>query len=152
MININSTKNNTKTKTHLKKGTAVERASVKGSMFSKELTANITDSVNSSIDEELTDLKDSEKRFIDTQSLYELAQYKRKIQKILKLIQSQAYQTQKLKRRAKAGMARREDFTIVNTINSKLAELSINLTSNNKAFDLMKTIDEIRGLVFDLVY
>jgi uncharacterized protein YaaR (DUF327 family) len=42
---------------------------------------------------------------------------------------------------------------IVNRINEKVDELSRSLaSSDNKAFALMKTLEEIRGLLCDLVH
>jgi len=44
------------------------------------------------------------------------------------------------------------DFAIVEEIDSKLLALSEAVTRNNKAFDLLKTVEEIRGLLLDLQF
>jgi uncharacterized protein YaaR (DUF327 family) len=81
--------------------------------------------------------------------LYYLNRYRSIVEKILKKILNEGFETQKLKRLRKD----KADFIIVKKINDKLFELAREITSrNNKAFNLLRTIEEIRGLVFDLLY
>ena len=116
--------------------------------FSHELENTISHEFSGSIDTLMNDLKDQEKRFLDQQSLYELEKYKALVQKILKNILDEGFQTGTLKRRRRD----RADFTVIKNINDKLFALSQAITKGNKAFNFFKTIEEIRGLVFDLVY
>jgi uncharacterized protein len=97
----------------------------------------------------MNDLRDQERRFLDAQSLFELQKYKQLLQKLLRLIMDESFKTEMIqrKRRDKA------DFQIVNRINEKVDDLARSLaSSDNKAFALMKTLEEIRGLLCDLVH
>ncbi len=116
--------------------------------FESELVKNLEFEFRGTVDELLMDLKEQEKRFLDQQSLYELEKYKSIVKKILKLVSEGSFETRTLKRTRRD----RADFTVVEIVNKKLLELSQAVTKGNKAFNFMKTIEEIRGLVFDLVY
>jgi uncharacterized protein len=101
------------------------------------------------IDSLMNDLRDQERRFLDAQSLFELQKYKQLLQKLLRLIMDESFKTEIIPR----GRRNRADFLIVNRINEKVDELSRSLaSSDNKAFALMKTLEEIRGLLCDLVH
>ena len=148
MINVtppNSKKeDNSKVKSKLKSHNAKL-----GESFGTVLTDRITFEFQGSIEELLNDLKDEEKDFLSNQSLYYLNRYRSIVEKILKMILNEGFETQKLKRlrRDKA------DFVIVGKINDRLFEIAREITNrNNKAFNLMKSVEEIRGLVFDLIY
>jgi uncharacterized protein YaaR (DUF327 family) len=117
--------------------------------FNTVLTDRISFEFQGSIDELFNDLKDEENDFLANQSLYYLNRYRSIVEKILKKILNEGFETLKLKRlrRDKA------DFVIVNKINDKLFEIAKEITGrNNKAFNLLKTVEEIRGLIFDLLY
>ncbi|MCP4133130.1 MAG: YaaR family protein [bacterium] len=128
-----------------KKASAVGR---KQETFAAELDSTVKFAVDGTIEELLTDLRDQERRFLDTQSFYEMNKYKAIVQKILRLALDEGSETKTLPRRRRD----RADFTILEIINSKLLDISSAITKSNKAFNLMKTIEEIRGLVFDLVH
>ena len=102
-----------------------------------------------SVDALMNDLRDQERKFLDIQNLIELAKYKQLLQKILKLIMSDSFQCATVPRRRRD----RADFLIVKTINEKVEQLAKTLASSeNKAFALMGTIEEIRGLILDLTH
>jgi uncharacterized protein len=115
--------------------------------FSSQLENNISYNFQGTIDDLFSELDEQEKRFLDQQSLQELSRYKALIRKILKALLEEGVETTVLKktRRNFAELTIRE-------IDKKLLELSTAITRNNKAFSLLKTIEEIRGLVLDLVY
>ncbi len=119
------------------------------SKFATELNTNIRFDFEGSIDELMTDLRGQEKKFLDNQTLYELNQYKALVKKILKTIQEESLKTKTFKRPRSSN---KEDFTIIEKINGKLLDLSSSITKRNDAFNLMKTLEEIRGLIFDLQY
>ena len=149
MIRITSTtsKKNENTKIKSKKKTLPVKD--KSGSFDITLQETISFDFPGAIEELLHELKDEEKRFLAKQSLYELNRYKAIVQKILKKILEEGQQTQTLKRlrRDKA------DFIIVQKVNSKLLDIAEQITNKtNKAFNLLKAIEEIRGLIFDLVY
>ncbi len=147
MIEINKPGSRLNSKSSVKTKSGKTKKTGKTS-FSQELESTITHEYTGSIDALMNDLKDQEKRFLDMQSLYELEKYKALIKKILKSILEEGYETGTLRRRRRD----RADFTVMKTIDDKLFELSQAITRGNKAFSFFKTIEEIRGLVFDLVY
>lgn len=116
--------------------------------FQTELEKNIYDKIDGSIDELLDDLKDQERRFLHNQTYSESIKYKSLIKKILQTVLENGIKTQTLKRNRKD----RADFTILKMIDDKLLDISRAITTSNKAFDLLKSIEEIRGLIFDLIY
>lgn len=116
--------------------------------FSSELQKTMAIDIEGTIDELMQDLKDQEKRFLDLQSEYELIRYKALVQKIIKQILAEGLQEKTLKRKKKNW----GDYVIIEKINTKLLDLTDAITKQNKAFDLLKTIEEIRGLILDLVY
>ncbi len=119
----------------------------RGKTFSGQLENTISYDFRGTIDELFVDLDEQEKRFLDQQSLQELFRYKSLIRKILKTILDRGVETKVLKKT-------RRNFAelTVREIDRKLLELSSAITRENKAFDLLKTIEEIRGLVLDLVH
>ncbi len=116
--------------------------------FSSELQKTMAPDLEGTIEELLEDLKDQEKRFLETQSEYEMNKYKALIQKIIKSILDEGLREKTLKRKKKNW----GDFVIIEKINTKILELTDAVIKQNKAFNLLKTIEEIRGLILDLVY
>jgi uncharacterized protein YaaR (DUF327 family) len=116
--------------------------------FSSELQKTMALELEGSIEELLENLKDQEKRFLETQSEYEMNRYKALIQKIIKSILDEGLREKTLKRKKKNW----GDFVIIEKINTKILDLTSAITKQNKAFNLLKTIEEIRGLILDLVY
>lgn len=101
------------------------------------------------IDELLDELKEEEKHFLEKRSLYELNRYRSIVQKILRKILVEGLKTKSLTcpRRDNA------DFIIVQIVNSRLLDIAKEITKEtNKGFNLLKAIEEIRGLILDLVY
>jgi len=117
--------------------------------FSSELQKTMALELEGSIEELMENLKDQEKRFLETQSEYEMNRYKALIQKIIKSILDEGLKEKTLKRNKKKNWG---DFVIIEKINTKILELTNAVIKQNKAFNLLKTIEEIRGLILDLVY
>ena len=122
------------------------------STFSTELSNRITYEFNGTIEELMTDLKDQEKNFLDAQSLYELERYKALVKKILKMILDSGFKSRKLDLTIREKRMGRAEKTVLDKIDENLIKLSQMITKSNDAFNLMKTIEEIRGLILDLVY
>lgn len=126
------------------------RSSPSASQSKESFRISLDDAIkfhfDGTFDELLDDLKDQEKRFLESQTIYELNRYKAVVKKILSMVLDDAMETKTLKRYRKD----RSDFTIVDKINEKLMEISEAVIRNNKAFNLLKTIEEIRGLILDL--
>jgi len=120
------------------------------SAFSVELENRITYEFNGTIEELMTDLGKQEKRFLDAQSVYELEVYKALVKKILKMILDSGLKTRKLNLTYSEGKKRVDEKTIIDKIDENLLKLSQLITKSNEAFNLMKTIEEIRGLILDL--
>ncbi|MBN1498699.1 MAG: DUF327 family protein [Spirochaetes bacterium] len=120
------------------------------SSFSKIFEITADNAFSQTIDEFMNDLQDHEKKFLDTQSLFELNRYRSKVKEILAYIIKNSMQTSSLQRKRSS---RKADFLIIKEIDSKLLDLTKTISgSGNKAFNLLKTIEEIRGLIFDLTY
>jgi len=131
------------------------RASSGGSKISKfttELENRISLEFSGSIEELMTDLQDQEKKFLDSQSLYELEKYKALIKKILKMILENSFESRRLDLTSREKRMGRAEKTVINKIDENLIKLAQMITQKSDAFDLLKTIEEIRGLIFDLVY
>jgi uncharacterized protein YaaR (DUF327 family) len=119
-----------------------------GKTFSSELQKTMADEFEGPIDKLMQDLKDQEKRFLEQQSEHEMNRYKALVQKVIKSILAEGLQERTLKRKKKNW----GDYVIIEKINEKLLDLTTAITKQNKAFNLLKTMEEIRGLVLDLVY
>ncbi len=126
--------------------------STSSSKFSSELESRIISDVRVDMDELIGDLMEQEKRFLDMQSLYELEKYKLLVRDILKMILNEGFQTQKLELSGREKRLGKAEKTIVKLIDEGLVKLSAMITRSSDAFELMKQIEEIRGLIFDLVY
>ena len=122
------------------------------STFSTELENRITHEFHGSIEELMTDLKEQEKRFLDAQSLYELEIYKALVKKILKMIIDGGFKTRKLDLTYRENQKGRAEKIVLDKIDENLIKLSQMITRSNEAFNLMKTIEEIRGLILDLTH
>ncbi|MDR3237353.1 MAG: YaaR family protein [Spirochaetia bacterium] len=100
------------------------------------------------INDLLDELHDQEKRFADSMSFYEMNRYRSLVQKILKKINHESLNLKEYKIRH--GGKDKID-TIIETVDQKLLELSSAITKGSPAFALMKTMEEIRGLIIDLL-
>jgi uncharacterized protein YaaR (DUF327 family) len=126
--------------------------SLKVSRFTTELENRISLEFNGSIEELMNDLRDQEKKFLDLQSVYELEKYKALVKRILKMILDNGFETRKLDLSNREKRMGRAEKIIIKKIDENLIKLSQMITRSSDAFDLLKTIEEIRGLIFDLVY
>ncbi|PKL36257.1 MAG: hypothetical protein CVV44_18770 [Spirochaetae bacterium HGW-Spirochaetae-1] len=149
MIEISQTNNRREDRTKIKNKGKSSSVGRKDSDFKTELKNAVSFDVQGSLDDLLSDLSDQEKRFLDSQSLYDLNRYKALVQKILKIVLEESIETRTIKRRKSDNKA---DFLVADIINKKLLEITQNLTRSNPAFNLMKTIEEVRGLILDLVH
>ncbi len=147
MVYISSTTPHKDEKSKVKSRKKTAASSGVREAFSTSLQNTIDFNIQGTLDELLTDLEEQEKRFLDAQSIYELNRYKAIVQKILKLVLDEGFSTQMLKRKRSG----RADYVIINEINEKLNSISMQITKST-AFSLLKTIEEIRGLILDLVY
>lgn len=120
---------------------------VGGSQFASQLSSAILFDFDGSIEELLFELKDQEREFLDKQSPYELARYKSLVQKILKVILEEGFETAEFARKRRD----RADFRVITEINEKLAQISEAVVKSNKAFNLLKSVEEIRGLILDFI-
>ncbi|TFH40409.1 MAG: DUF327 family protein [Chrysiogenales bacterium] len=119
-----------------------------GKSFHSELHKTLALEIEGTLDELLLDLKDRERSFLEQQTEREMLLYKALIQKIIKTIVDEGLREKTLKRTKKNW----GDYVIIEKINTKILELTESITRENKAFDLLKTIEEIRGLILDMVY
>ncbi len=122
------------------------------SSFASELVKTVQTEYYGTVEELLEDLKEQEKRFLDQQSHYELERYKSLVKKILKMILEKGFENRSLELTARDKRLSRGEMSVVNKIDENLIKLSQMVTRSSDAFNLLKTIEEIRGLVFDLIY
>ena len=145
MIEIPKTDSRQQTREGIKAKAKALRGGSKISTFSTELENRISLEFHGTIEELMTDLKDQEKNFLDTPSLYELEIYKALVKKILKMILDSGFKMRKSEKK-------NVEKIVLDKIDENLIKLSQLITKSNEAFNLMKTIEEIRGLILDLVY
>ncbi|MFW5770693.1 MAG: DUF327 family protein [Spirochaetota bacterium] len=118
-----------------------------GKNFQAELDSTISTEYHGTIDKLMNDLAEQEKRFVEEQSLYQMNKYKSLVRSIMKMLLDSDTSVETLQRRRRD----RADFVIVDKINDRLDLIATTLTQkSNKAFNLLKTIEEIRGLLLDL--
>ncbi|MBN1497296.1 MAG: DUF327 family protein [Spirochaetes bacterium] len=115
--------------------------------FSSELHKTMALEFEGTIEELLNDLKDQEKLFLEKQNEFEMNRYRALVQKILKTINDEGLSQKTMKRKKKNW----GDFVIIEKINETLLAISGAITRGNKAFNLLKSIEEIRGLILDLL-
>jgi uncharacterized protein YaaR (DUF327 family) len=152
MIEIPRADSRQKPREGVKTKTRASSGGSKISKFTTELESRISLEFSGSIEELMTDLQDQEKRFLDAQSLYELEKYKALIKKILKMILENGFESRKLDLSSREKRMGRAEKTVIDKIDEDLIKLAHMITQKSDAFSLMKTIEEIRGLIFDLVY
>jgi uncharacterized protein YaaR (DUF327 family) len=148
MIEITGARTRKDEKEKITKKSKLSSVKHSGKTFSSELHKTMALEFEGSIDELMETLKDQEKRFLETQTEYEMNRYKALINKILKSIIDEGLREKTLKSKKKNW----GDFVIIEKINMKLLDITSAITRGNKAFNLLKSIEEIRGLILDLVY
>ncbi|MDH5681301.1 MAG: YaaR family protein [Spirochaetota bacterium] len=119
--------------------------SLKQSSFSQEIQSQISGKVQKEITELISELDKSGKLFGENPSAENLHIYKRDVQSFLHFINKQSFLIKEV-------YGRRIDYKIVHTVNKKLEELSAEvLQRENGRMDLLAKIDEIRGMLIDLI-
>jgi len=122
------------------------------STFAAELESRISLEFHGTIEDLMSDLKEQEKRFLDAQSKYEFEVYRGLVKKILKMILEKGFKTRQLKLTHRAANSRGGAAAeVLDKIDENLIKLSQMITKSNDAFNLMKTFEEIRGLLLDLI-
>lgn len=115
--------------------------------FQAELESTISTEFQGTIESMMNDLAEQEKRFVEEQSMYQMNKYKSMVRSILKMLLDSDTSVETLQRRRRD----RADFVIIDKINDRLDKIASTISQkNNKAFNLLKTIEEIRGLLLDL--
>jgi len=147
MIEIYSTSAKKEEKTKVKSKKKSAGVSRSNNTFSTSLQSTIRFRIEGTVEELMKDLEEQEKRFLEKQSLFELSKYKAIVQHILKTVVDEGFSTAVLKR----SRSDRSDYLIVKKINDKLEEIQGKIT-RAAAFNLLKEVEEIRGLILDLIY
>ncbi len=120
------------------------------SEFARELQQHIVPRTDTDLEEMLEELGEREARFLDHQTLYEMNRYRETVQTLLKYILDNGLTATELKQsRFKKNQAPQR---IIEMIDERLVAISRAITTHNRAFNLMKTMEEIRGLILDLKY
>ena len=118
-----------------------------GTTFKTQLEAALNFEYEGAIDALMDELREQERRFIDMPNLYEMSRYRSLVQKILKEIGNESFNIKELHAKSRLN---EKIYTVIETVNDKLLELSSAITKGSPAFALMKTMEEIRGLILDL--
>jgi len=147
MIEIYSTSTKKEEKTRIKGKKKTAGTVRRDETFSTSLESSIRFRIEGSLDELMDDLKDQEHRFLEKQNLFELSKYKAIVQHILKMALDDGFRTTVLKR----ARADRSDYLVVQKINERIDEIQSKITGA-AAFNLLKEIEEIRGLLLDLTH
>ena len=119
-----------------------------GTTFKTQLESVLSHEYEGGIDALMDELHEQERRFVNLPNLYEMNRYRSLVQKILKEIGNESFNIKELNAK---GRNSDKIYTIVETVNDKLLELSSAITKGSPAFALMKTMEEIRGLILDLL-
>ncbi len=149
MIEISKTSTGKDGRNRIKKKGQAAAPGAKDTSFKTELKQAVSFDIQGTIDDLLGDLSDQEKRFVDQQTPYEMNRYKAMVQKLLKMILDESIDTKTIKRRARDNRA---DWNVAEVINSKLLVISEAITRRSAGFNLLKTMEEIRGLILDLMH
>ncbi len=152
MIEISQTTSRKQEKTKIKNKKKASSIHEKEKTFAQELDTRVTREYSGSIDELLSSLRDEERRFLKSQTLTDLNNYKSLVKKILRLILDEGFDTSTLKRSRREKAKGKLDFTVIREIDEKLLAITTAITKKSRGFNLMKTVEEIRGLILDLLY
>ncbi|MBP9024419.1 MAG: YaaR family protein [Spirochaetes bacterium] len=129
----------------IKSGSGTSSAKKTDASFSAELSNAVSEKNMRDFQDMMDDLHDQEKRFFEKRDLEELANYKALVQKLLTFISDSSFESKELSRLKST----KAPFLITKKINEKLLEISQQISRGNKAFNLLKELDEIRGLILD---
>lgn len=129
------------------KGSGSSHIKESDTTFSDALHQTVTDNARRDLEDMLGNMRDQEQRFLNSQSQYDLMEYKKAVSSILSFILEEGYQTEALKKTRRRG----NEMTIVRSINEHLAALAQEVTRGSHGFQLMKHFEEIRGLVLELI-
>lgn len=151
MIKITPSAPKSDNRTQVKKRKALDSVSNSGKDFKTQLESLIGIQPDSSIEDLMDALKEREKRFLDIQSFYEMNLYKTAVQHILKKILDESAEVRTIER-ARHRNGNTKVVEVVEIIDQKLFELASLVTKEKPAFALMKTMEEIRGLILDLLH
>ncbi|EPG74216.1 PF03885 family protein [Leptospira fainei serovar Hurstbridge str. BUT 6] len=98
----------------------------------------------------LRDLPDAERNFLKSPTYENLNVYKRIVQAILREVMDRNTSIETLRSRAKGGSEK--IYQLINTVDDKVQTLAdFIIHPDNSTFDLMKRMEDIRGLLVDLM-
>ena len=148
MIKITSNTIKNEERGQVKKRNSLSSTSDSGKSFKTQFESILgLRNEDNSIEGMMDSLREREQRFLDNQTIEEMNLYRTTVQRILKRIIEESTQAKTIKGRTTIkGQA--PDVNVVEIVNQKLLDLSALITSK-KPFALMKTMDEIRGLILD---
>ena len=151
MIKITSNTIKNEERGQVKKRNSLSSTSDSGKSFKTQFESILgIRNEDSSVEGMMDSLREREQRFLDNQTIEEMNLYKTTVQRILKRILEESTQVKTIERR-RTRNGKTPVVDIVEIVNQKLLDLSASITSK-KPFALMKTMDEIRGLILDLLH
>jgi len=122
-----------------------QKLSLEKGSFAQEIKNEYKSQLDGEINDLIEKLDISGKRFSENPNAENLSVYKKNVQIFLSFATKNSYNIKEI-------YGRRVDYKIVNTINAKLEELSQQIiTQEIPRMSLIDKIDEIRGLIIDLI-
>lgn len=92
------------------------------------------------------------KKMNDSRGMSDLMAYKEAVQKFIHLITARNYRVQKKHYSVPNRFGAQKELTLIHTIDAKLEALGMEFLSlHKKNLNLLQEVDEIQGLLFDLV-
>ncbi len=122
-----------------------QEVQIKKNIFENELNSHFHQKFHAEINELINKLTNSGNLFSIQPNQDNLRIYKRDVQAFLHFVTKQSYKIKEI-------FGRRVDYKIVDTINEKLEDISKDIIIREiPRMTLLAKIDEIRGLIIDLV-
>lgn len=123
-----------------------QKVIMKEGLFAQEFKESYGSQLQKEIGEMIEQLEITGKKFSENPSDENLYFYKKNVQAFFRFVSKHAFSVKEI-------FGRRVDYKLINTINQKLEDLSDQVKSREvDRMDLLAKIDEIKGLIVDLVF
>ena len=115
-------------------------------------SSEVEEANGSDLEDLVDDVHSAGDDLADTQSTEAIAKYRRAVQRLLRFVVRRAYVTERHRSRPSVTRGTQKEYTLIRTIDGKLEELTGELLRGQlQGIDVLKRVEEIRGLVVDLV-
>ncbi len=146
MIKINQRLKNNETASLLTQGPLKTNKHVKKGLFDQQVKNNYQSLLKNELTDLIKQIEQNGKQFSTKPNMANLLLYKKDIQLFLRVVTKNSYTIKEI-------YGRRLDYKILSTINQKLEDLTQQVMSREvHRLNLVAEIDEIKGLIVDLVF